>query len=202
METARKTEEMNARIADLSERTNLLAINASIEAAHAGRSGGGFAIIATQIKSLSEESRNNSRAITAAIGETLASIEATGKAADSATEYFHNVVAEIGELDGTFEDLLTEIKRLSESSSKLLESVSLIDKLNADSGKALRSSAESLAGSRDSLHLVNDIAASIQSDAGAMMSAFEESVAEAAKAKDIGAQVTANLGTSPSPTPV
>lgn len=199
METARKTEEMNVRIADLSERTNLLAINASIEAAHVGRSGGGFAIIATQIKSLSEESRSNSRAITAAIGETLASIEATAHAADSATEYFRNVVAEIGELDGTFEDLLSEINTLSDGSSKLLESVSLIGELNTDSGKALRSSAESLTGSRDSLHQVNDIAASIQSDAGAMMAAFKEGVAEAARAKDIGAQVTATLGTSTAP---
>jgi methyl-accepting chemotaxis protein len=194
IQTAKKTEDMNARISDLSERTNLLAINASIEAAHAGAAGRGFVIVAGQVKALSEESRKNSQAISAAIAETLGSIGDTSTAAEGAIDYFRKVVAEIRELVGTFQNFLSEIQALSEGSSKLLGSLESIAGLNSDSGRALRSSEESMEKSKDSLGIVRDIASTIQSDAAAMMIAFKENLAEAARAKELGERAMLGIG--------
>jgi methyl-accepting chemotaxis protein len=52
-ENSQQVEGVLARITDIAEETNLLAVNASIEAAHAGKSGAGFAIVANEIRSLS-----------------------------------------------------------------------------------------------------------------------------------------------------
>lgn len=194
IETATHTESMNALIADLAERTSLLAINASIEAAHAGAAGRGFAIVAGQVKALSEESRKSSEAISQAIAETLRAIDDTSAAAEGATAYFREVATEIKGLATIFETLLAEMQALSAGSAKILGSVELVAGLNADTAEALQSSAASMDASKSSLAVVQDIGSTLQADAASMLAAFKESLAEAAKAKELGERAAIELG--------
>ena len=61
-------------ISEISERTNLLSFNASIEAAHAGSLGAGFRIIANEVKSLSENTQKSTERIMANMEKLAASI--------------------------------------------------------------------------------------------------------------------------------
>jgi methyl-accepting chemotaxis protein len=69
-------------IMDISEKTNLLAMNASIEAAHAGSAGKGFAVLAQEIRKLSEESRVNTTAIGDALSRNEEVVESAAKTID------------------------------------------------------------------------------------------------------------------------
>jgi methyl-accepting chemotaxis protein len=74
--------EITATVNDLAEQSNLLAVNAAIEAAKAGDAGKGFAVVATEVKSLAEQSRQ----ATAQVRAILNDIQKATSAAVMATE--------------------------------------------------------------------------------------------------------------------
>lgn len=75
-----------ARITDIAEETNLLAVNASIEAAHAGHSGAGFAIVAHEIRELSSTTAEAVSRITELLGRIRDSLDVGAELAQAARE--------------------------------------------------------------------------------------------------------------------
>jgi methyl-accepting chemotaxis protein len=72
-----------ATVADLAEQSNLLAVNASIEAAKAGEQGKGFSVVAQEIRSLAEQSKDSTKQVRAILTEVQ---KATGKAVMAAEQ--------------------------------------------------------------------------------------------------------------------
>ena len=70
-------------INDISEKTNMLAMNAAIEAAHAGEAGKGFSVVASEIRNLADQSKKNAHLIVDSLSDV---IERTGTATSLAQE--------------------------------------------------------------------------------------------------------------------
>lgn len=81
-ERTHEVAELNATVGELAEKSNLLAVNASIEAAKAGEAGRGFAVVAAEVKELADQSKAASAQVRRIIGEIQRSAQAAVIAAE------------------------------------------------------------------------------------------------------------------------
>ncbi|MBP5157587.1 MAG: methyl-accepting chemotaxis protein [Treponema sp.] len=105
-EQSKMLNEANTVISSIANQTNLLAMNAAIEAAHAGEAGQGFAVVADEIRKLSENSSSQSKKIGQQLKGILSSISSVVASSDMADKSFMSVMDKISATG----DMVREIK--------------------------------------------------------------------------------------------
>ncbi|WP_296013198.1 cache domain-containing protein [uncultured Treponema sp.] len=110
---SKKLLDTNKVIESVAQQTNLLAMNAAIEAAHAGEAGKGFAVVAEEIRKLSESTTEQSHYIKQTLSSVIDNINEVTDAASSAGLTFGEIVNQISSDDS----LITEIRSSMEEQS-------------------------------------------------------------------------------------
>ena len=124
--------EASSVIQNIADQTNLLAMNAAIEAAHAGDAGKGFAVVADEIRKLAEESSAQGKTITDTLKKLSDDIAGLASASKTVEEKFNAIFQLSENVRGMSAELTAAMKEQENGSREVLAAIKTISSVTAE----------------------------------------------------------------------
>lgn len=146
-------------IKTIAEQTSLLALNASIEAAHAGEHGKGFAIVAANIRNLAEMAKSSSSEIESRVTKISASVLDISKAFEKAHHTVDNSVKSVNVSSGLFQSIHQMLEDIDDSIHRIIDFTTQQSQIMGNMYSDIESIADTMAtNNQSSNRIIEDIA--------------------------------------------
>ena len=186
--------EANTTISNIASQTNLLAMNAAIEAAHAGDAGRGFSVVADEIRRLSETSSGQSRTIGNELKKIRESIDSVVIASGESEQTFNVMAKRISSVDSLVTEISRAMTEQQEGSKQIFEALRSMNDITA---QVRTGSVEMAAGNKsilDSIQTLQDTTAVIKGSMEEINAGAKEINVTVEKLTDLSQGTTATIG--------
>jgi len=151
--------EINQVMQNIASKTNLLSMNAAIEAAHAGEAGRGFAVVADEIRKLAESSSNQSKTIAGVLKKIKTSIDKITKSTSEVLEKFQDIDTEVRIVSEQESNIRAAMEEQTVGSQQIFEAMGKLQDITRD---VKDSSGEMLQGSQEVIKEGKNLAAATE----------------------------------------
>ncbi|MBP5446977.1 MAG: hypothetical protein J6X95_02600, partial [Treponema sp.] len=193
---AGRLKEANAVIRNIASQTNLLAMNASIEAAHAGVAGKGFAVVAGEIRNLAESSAKQSKSIGDLIKSITEAITGIVDASKLSLSSFQSLDTRISEIQAMLSEVLASVNEQQAGTKSLLESMFVVETSSESiksASKEMQEQSEKVFSKMDELRTsaseITILTASIKNSIGEILGQAQKSSTESENNTKLNNQV-------------
>ena len=138
--------EINSVMENIASQTNLLSMNAAIEAAHAGEAGKGFAVVADEIRKLAESSGEQSKTIGAVLKKIKGSIDKITKSTENVLRKFEAIDSNVRIVAEQEDNIRSAMEEQGTGSKQLLEGITRVNEITREVNSG---SEEMLDGARE-----------------------------------------------------
>jgi methyl-accepting chemotaxis protein len=138
--------EMIEIIDGINKQTNLLAINAAIEAAHAGEAGKGFAVVADEIKKLADQTADNASLISRTLNQEIENIRRAHELTGEINDNFDQVSTDIAEITRAMNEIKEATAGLTSGSERIADTLSGLSGLSDETRKVIEELSDKIGG--------------------------------------------------------
>ncbi len=179
-ESARSISEFTQAITDIATQTNLLSLNASIEAARAGDAGRGFAVVADEIRALADQSSKSADEIKSIVDRLLAdaassvavmeklndSFGVQAKQLDDTRSNMESMSGNVEKVKNTSADITGRVAELTEEKNNLMEIISDLSAISEENAASTEETNASMEELNATFTMISESATKLQALAG------------------------------------
>jgi methyl-accepting chemotaxis protein len=153
-------EKANAALVNIAAQTNILAMNAAIEAAHAGEAGRGFAVVAGEVRSLAELSNKESASISSEIKNMRNGIEKMRKVSTETVNTLGSMFTEVNDMQVSLDSVNTAVEAQASNGAQVLDALTSL----RETTEQVRTGSDEIQKESDAIHGVVESLKSISRD--------------------------------------
>jgi methyl-accepting chemotaxis protein len=187
--------EINSVMENIASQTNLLSMNAAIEAAHAGEAGKGFAVVAGEIRKLAENSSAQSKTISDVLQKIKASIDTITKSTQVVLERFETIAREVDTVSNQETQIRNAMEEQGVGSRQILDAIT---QLNSVTGLVRGASSDMAVESRkimDESRDLKQITAEVAGSMDEMTQSVDQIEGAVTRVEGIAEENKKNIGT-------